>query len=66
MANLSSRGERMGNERIKIKYMDLLDLLKHHLGDIIFKEALEHGQIEVVDDTTGQVIQTITLDDVNF
>ena len=56
----------MGNEKIKIKYMDLLDLLKHHLGDIIFKEALELGQIEVVDDTTGQVIQTITLDDVNF
>jgi hypothetical protein len=49
----------MERQKAQIKYNDLMDLLKHHYGDIILQE-LKDWEITVVDDT-GRVVGKIVL-----
>jgi len=46
-------------KKVEIKYNDLMDLLKHHFGDIILEE-LEDWEITVVDDK-GQIVGRFVL-----
>ena len=39
----------MKTKKAQIKYNDLMDLLKHHYGDIII-ESLKEWEITIVDD----------------
>jgi hypothetical protein len=50
----------MEHKKLQIKYNDLLELLKHHLGDIIL-DQLNEWEITVVDDG-GHVIGRFVLD----
>ena len=49
----------MEAKKAKIKYNDLMDLLKHHYGDIIL-EQLKDWEITVVDDN-GRVVGKFVL-----
>ena len=49
----------MEAKKAQIKYNDLMDLLKHHYGDIIL-EQLKDWEITVVDDN-GRVVGKFVL-----
>lgn len=48
-------------DRVTIKYSTLVEVLKHHLGDVIIDEALKVGEIDVVDDFSGKIVDKISL-----
>ena len=50
----------METKKAQIKYNDLMELLKHHYGDIILEE-LKDWEITVVDNK-GQVVGKFILD----
>ena len=50
----------METKKAKIKYNDLMDLLKHHYVDIILEE-LKDWEITVVDEN-GQTVGKLVLD----
>jgi hypothetical protein len=49
----------METKKAKIKYNDLMELLKHHYGDVILEE-LKDWEITVVDEN-GQTVGKIVL-----
>ena len=49
----------MEQQKAQIKYNDLMDLLKHHYGDIILQE-LKDWEITVVDEN-GQTVGKLVL-----
>ena len=50
----------METKKVQIKYNDLMDVLKHHCGDIILEE-LKDWEITVIDDKTRQTVGKFVL-----
>ena len=53
----------METKKAQIKYNDLMDLLKHHFGDIVL-DQLKDWEITVVDDN-GRVVGKFVLGEDN-
>lgn len=58
--NYNKEKNEMETKKAQIKYNDLMDLLKHHYGDIILQE-LKDWEITVVDEN-GQILGRFVLE----
>ena len=47
--------------KVTIKYSVLIDLLKSTMAETIIKEALKMGEIDIIDDISGEKIGKIPL-----
>jgi hypothetical protein len=61
----SRHQQRSQMERVKIKHSDWMELLKNRFGDMVFAEALKLGEIDVVDDVSGKVVDKISLENID-